>query len=320
MAGGEAASSEMVMKDQLPYRELILNGRKRTIYGSSADDPYFSTLANEGEWPFLRFCERYLRDEYNCLDIGANVGLMTSHMSEYCTSGKIICVEPNRAIFSALQKNIEANGIKNAAAVNAAVSEQDGELRFTEESASGHIDPAGTAVVESVTLSTLLARHGIDRVDFIKMDVEGYEPVLLRGNLDVLKRDKPLVFLEFHSLALIMETRTEPLGFLEWILQSFAHVFMVTYRPPAPELLTRITPENVRALFYDNVMKHGCVDDLLVTDDPEKLTYCSDFPDRQSRRLQRENEIRRKASLPAFLLARAKTLWEPVSRSLQKRS
>jgi FkbM family methyltransferase len=277
-----ADKMRIMASDELPFRKLILNGQRRTIYGDSADDPYFSTLLDEGEWPFNHICRRYVRDDYNCIDIGANVGLMTLYIGSYCTAGKILAVEPNRAVFPALQKTIQANGMQNAIAVNVAINDRDGEVQFTEESAFGHIDPNGSAVLNAVTLATLMERHRMDRVDFIKMDVEGYEPIALRGALDILKRDKPLIFMEFNSIALIMETRTEPLTFLEWILDTFAFVYLLSYRPPATELLMRLTRANVRETFYNNVMKHGCVDDLVITDNPDRLALSKGFNEMQT--------------------------------------
>jgi FkbM family methyltransferase len=292
-------------EEKSPSRELILNGKKRTIYGSSADDLYFSTLCDEGEWPFNHFCQRYIRDDFNCVDIGANIGLMTLYISEYCTSGQIISVEPNRAVFRALQNTIKANGIKNASAVNAAIDEQDGEVRFSEDSAYGHIDPKGGALVEAMTFATLLERYKIDRVDFIKIDVEGHEPVILRTALDLIKRDKPLVFVEFNSFSLVMSNR-EPLSFLERLLETFAFVYAVTYRSPGSELLTRVTFENRKMFIQDNMLKHGCVDDLVVTDDAGKLTYVREVqPD--PRELQAGTSLRRSVSSAAAALLKKVT-------------
>jgi FkbM family methyltransferase len=261
---------------ELPSRELILNGRKRKVYGSAQDDHYFSTLADESEWPFIRFCERYVRDHYNCLDIGANIGLMTLYIADYCTSGRIISVEPNRLVFSALQSTLRANEVANAVPVNAAITERDGEVRFAEDSAYGHIEPSGNAVVEGITLATLLERCRMDRVDFIKMDVEGHEPVILRAARDLLKRQRPLIFLEFNSWSLI-QNHVEPLGFLEWVVREFASVHAVRHGPSAPDLLTRVTAENVKSIMFDNLMKRGCVDDLVATDDVSKLNPVRDI-------------------------------------------
>jgi FkbM family methyltransferase len=175
-------------------------------------------------------------------------------------------------VFRALQNTIRANGIKNASAVNVAIDERDGQVRFAEDSAYGHIDPKGGALVDAMTFATLLERYKMDRVDFIKIDVEGHEPVIARTALDLIKRDKPLVFLEFNSFSLVL-SNMQPMAFLEWLLETFAFVYAVTYRSPGPELLTRVTFENRKMFILDNMLKHGCVDDLVVTDDAGKLIY-----------------------------------------------
>jgi FkbM family methyltransferase len=294
--------------DKLPSRELILNGRKRKVYGSAPDDHYFSTLSDESEWPFIRFCQRYVREDYNCLDIGANVGLMTIYISDYCTSGSVICIEPNRAVFSALQKTLRANAIANAFPVNAAITERDGNLRFAEDSAYGQIDASGNAIVEGLTLATLLERCKMDRVDFIKMDVEGHEPVILRAALDLVKRLRPLIFLEFNSWSLI-QNHIEPLGFLEWIVEEFAFVHALHHGPSTPNLLTPVTAENVKDVMFNNLLKHGCVDDLVVTDDISRLSPVRDIQLGE----QKAVASRRSSVFPA-----AEALFKKISRWTRK--
>jgi FkbM family methyltransferase len=303
---------------KLASRELILNGRKRKLYGSAADDPYFSTLLDESEWPFIHFCQRYIRDDYNCVDIGANIGLMTLYISDYCRSGRIISVEPNRAVFQALQNTIKANAIGNAVPVNVAVTDRDGEVRFSEDSAYGHINSGGNTVVEGITLATLLRRCEMDRIDFLKIDVEGHEPVILRAALEVIKRDKTLIFVEFNSWSLILN-HTEPFGFLEWIVATFGYVYVVSHRLPATELLTRITPENVRAILQDNLLKNSCVDDLVITNDASRLAYSEHFLNKRFRDMQMENaELRRKTSQRLPGLTSATALLRNLSGSLTR--
>jgi hypothetical protein len=65
----------------------------------------------------------------------------------------------------------------------------------------------------------------------------------------------------------------QPLAFLEWLLETFAFVYAITYRSPGSELLTRVTFENRKMFIQDNMLKHGCVDDLVVTDDAGRLTH-----------------------------------------------
>jgi hypothetical protein len=99
----------------------------------------------------------------------------------------------------------------------------------------------------------------------------------------------------------------KPLGFLEWLLETFAFVYAVTYRSPGSELLNRVTFENRKMFIQDNMLMHRCVDDLVVTDDAAKLTYVRDVqPD--PREPKAETSLRRSISSAAEALLK-KVSW-----------
>lgn len=277
----------MTSEAPLATRQIKFLGKDRTIAGISAEDPYFSGLHDDYEWPFKHFCRRYIREGYNCVDIGANIGLMSMYISEFCRPGRVVSAEPNRRVFSALQRNLATNGAHNVTPFNVALNERDGDIRFQENSAYGRVDERGDAVIEGVTFSTLLQRAGLDRVDFVKIDVEGFEPVVLRSALDQLRIHKPLIFMEFNTWALLSGTRTEPLGFMEWILNTFAMVHVV--QPDSPDLLRRVTIDEVESFIEDNIFKHGSLNDLVITDDPERMAYSAAYLDARFNELQLEN-------------------------------
>ncbi len=57
-----------------------------------------------------------------------------------------------------------------------------------------------TQSVEAVSLDEYVQRHGMKKVDFVKIDVEGAEASVLEGFTNVLNRDKPLVLMKVHEL------------------------------------------------------------------------------------------------------------------------
>ena len=271
----------------LVTRQIKLLDKDRTIAGIATDDPYFSGLHDDYEWPFKHFCRRYLREGYDCVDIGANIGVMSLYISEFCRPGRVVSAEPNRRVFSALQRNLKVNGATNVTPFNVALNDHDGEIRFQENSAYGRVHDSGDAVVEGVTFATLLQRAGLESVDFVKIDVEGFEPVVLRSALDQLKRHRPLVFMEFNTWALLSGSRTEPIGFIEWILNTFAAVYVV--QSHSPDLLRRLTIADAESFVEDNIFKHGSVNDLVFTDDPERMAYSQGYLDSKFSELQLEN-------------------------------
>jgi FkbM family methyltransferase len=141
------------------------------------------------------------------VDIGANVGALTVFAG--VRGARVLAVEPSPENLVALRRNIARNGLGDVAVAEVAVADADGTrtLYFDAlagadrifETGLGGVDPRGSVEVETVTLETLLARHGVDRVDFLKIDCEGAEGLILPsvspGTFERVRR----IALEFHD-------------------------------------------------------------------------------------------------------------------------
>ena len=129
-------------------------------------------------------------------DIGACVG---DHTDFYLSLGKrVLAVEPNPIAFKCLEHNCP-----KAKLLNVAASDTKGELRFTclENLGASRVLQDGEIAVPSVRLDEVDA---YDRVDFVKLDSEGYEPFVLRGMEKIIQKFKPLVFTEVNRGALAL--------------------------------------------------------------------------------------------------------------------
>lgn len=78
-----------------------------------------------------------------------------------------------------------------------------------------------------ITPEMLLKRCDDRLPDFIKVDCEGFEPVILKQAADQIWRSNAPVHLEFNSWCLLHQSRSHPLDFLNWILDSFPETFIV---------------------------------------------------------------------------------------------
>jgi hypothetical protein len=113
-----------------------------------------------------------------------------------------------------------------------------------------------------VTVSTVDAeadKLGLPKLDFIKIDVEGFECDVLAGAKETLERYKPQVFIEFNSFTLIAFRNLNPRAFLDQILATFPHVYMMR----EGERVEIRSEDAQLAFIHDNLVKHGSVDDLL---------------------------------------------------------
>lgn len=165
-----------------------------------------------------QFREIFLRNSYYfksarqkplVLDCGANIGMATLYFKSLYPQSEIIAFEPDAINFAILSKNIATNGFsKDVKLVNAALWPDDGgvtlygkagdlwrvELKTTaKDAACRRVDAVAYAVP-----SVRLAEYIETEVDFMKMDIEGAEFLVIRDSENTLPKVKEVV-LEFHG-------------------------------------------------------------------------------------------------------------------------
>lgn len=153
-------------------------------------------------------------------DIGANVGYYSLIAAKLVgNNGKVYAFEPEPENYELLVRNIEINGYTNVVPVNKAVSNECGKTKLfiNRVSSSRHsfsqnnvTDEAGSVEVEIITLDEFFKG---EKVDFIKMDVEGAEGLILDGARQILSQDRLTIIMEFWPTGL-NNLGTDPLGLL----------------------------------------------------------------------------------------------------------
>lgn len=161
------------------------------------------------------------------VDIGANIGYYTLIAAELVgENGKVFAFEPEPENYSLLVRNIEANGYKNVLPLRKAVSNRVGTTRLflcPYGNKGWHRiydsqDGWNSIEIETVTLDGFF-KDKEDRIDVIKMDVEGAEMAILQGMSHILKRNDNLkIFTEFLP-ALLEKFGSSPEGYLNQLLK-----------------------------------------------------------------------------------------------------
>ncbi len=165
---------------------------------------YWSYRTNIPE-PERIFVEHCLADisggKGTAFDIGANVGVFTCLMASQ--GHTVYSFEPIPETFCRLKNNVKFNGLLGRVQLNClAVGKEQGLVTFhIEENASatnrlavpGPLTAdksASTQLVAAVGLDGYCSGQGIQRIDFVKLDVEGMEPYVLQGGRELLKQRK----------------------------------------------------------------------------------------------------------------------------------
>ncbi len=153
------------------------------------------------------------------LDLGAHLGVVALVAARL--GAEVIAVEAAPGNAACLRASRDANGLSNLHVVGAAVSDRPGVVLFREDGAYGQVTTeSGPGVVEvrAAPVVELLRERGLDRVDVVKMDVEGHEPQAIEGMRTLLERpDAPPVVFESnrHTLHRVGATPADLLTLFE---------------------------------------------------------------------------------------------------------
>jgi FkbM family methyltransferase len=214
-------------------------GAIHNVHGSTMD------IAYQYGWDYAIYHEIYNLGDYEhpresdekrvkvrpgdvVVDLGGNIGVFTRY-AYHMGASKIITFEPDRRYFKILKQNSPPNVIL----FNAAVGNEVGKLRLTESAHLGgsnlwhHNDPTTTQYdVNTYTLNYLLDNGLIDKIDFLKVDIEGSEIIALEGISDEHLSNIRNVAVEYHHEHLRFDdvlrnnfiTRLNRLGFNSYML------------------------------------------------------------------------------------------------------
>jgi FkbM family methyltransferase len=191
------SDNNLIFEKKVKYRDILVN---KPIVDFTNEEPIYMNYKEffvDGIYSGLNL------DNLNVvIDIGANVGLFTKYM--LCKSAKkVFCYEPNKSAFESLSKNYKNNS--SVSLNNLAVSTNNDKLRL-------YLDPNNTLVssakrntsnfydVDSITLKQIFDQNNIDKVDLIKIDIEGMEYELVENMDDEIFNKVDSFIIEYHDL------------------------------------------------------------------------------------------------------------------------
>lgn len=150
-----------------------------------------------------------LKEGDNFIDIGAHVGQITLEAARIVgKNGKVFSFEPHPKTFAQFEHNIALNNFNNITACNFGLGDEVGEfyVEVIDENNAGMNritkDNKSNISVEVKILDDYLLNTDIKKVDFIKVDVEGFEYKVLKGAENTLLKWHPVLFVELDDVTL----------------------------------------------------------------------------------------------------------------------
>lgn len=173
------------------------------------------------------------------IDVGANIGYYTLIFAQLVgSSGKVFAFEPEPKNFEILKKNIEINNYQNIVAEQKIVSDKSGivKLFIAEHGIVGHrINQQKSSQkfieVESIILDNYIKKLNLDnKINFIKIDVEGSEPKVLEGAKEIMQKSNQLkIFTEFNREA-VEEYGIEPKEMIDLFYRNGFKIYLPNYK------------------------------------------------------------------------------------------
>lgn len=156
----------------------------------------------------LLFLNKFLKPEMVVADVGANIGVFTTFIAKRVKNGKVIAFEPVPVIYEQLKENIKLNNFTNVILRKEGLANQKGisfihEIESSNEGLStlfpGDLKTARKTEINLFPLDELFPEFSLNRLDLIKIDIEGGELPALKGMEKLISTFKPSILVEINQ-------------------------------------------------------------------------------------------------------------------------
>jgi FkbM family methyltransferase len=249
-------TSGNLTKENFISRELYIDKIKYLFEG---DVRYLGTQCEDYDPTLITIFKTFCHENACVLDLGANIGITSIALANICKKGKVAAVEPVPITFKMLQSNVKKANLNNISLHNFAIGNKKGEIAMqlrTDFLAGAFVADRYQADYQHQTvnvniecLDDIFDQFGYNRLDFIKMDLEGYELFALEGAKKTINKFKPIVYLEMNHWCLNVFYRITLPEFKERLQSLFPYIFAIEY----PSYLDFTTVDNFYHIAHEHI-------------------------------------------------------------------
>ena len=216
--------------------EISYEGQTYSIVATNNEDHIAKQIAMSGTFyeldllEYMRSVRPWMKGD-TAVDVGANIGNHSLYFGQFLFE-HVFSFEPNAELFEILGDNLGGRGaIHHLIPMAAGAHEGSGDFIKGPDwnSGMGRAVP-GAGSIRFTTLDKVLHRQS---VAFVKIDVEGGELGVLNGGLELLKTQKPHLFIECSTPAALTQIRAflAPLGYSSLSRWAATPVYHFAYHP-----------------------------------------------------------------------------------------
>jgi FkbM family methyltransferase len=187
--------------------KTVFSSFGRTKFVSLSNDGFIGkSIQDYGEWSYgeVDLLAKLISADENVLEVGANIGGHSVFIArDVCASGTLYAFEPRRILFQMLCANLSINNLENVRCFQLAVGER-AEVFFEGSLNTTRLCNAGAFTLKEIAgnkekIQVIKLDDMMDdfmTLSLIKADIEGYELDLLNGAPRLIKRDRPILYIE----------------------------------------------------------------------------------------------------------------------------
>lgn len=189
---------------KIVLRNVSCNGKSFVLWLRVNDPSHYDLARGVYEGVVVKWLHENLKPGDVFLDIGANIGFYSVCASSLVgPSGLVVAIEADPKVAENLTRNFDANHLSNARALSGAVTDIVGTVRLGRAPASGwtglyYAKADEWVEVEAFTGDAVFRSLGVEKIDAIKVDVEGAEGHVLAGMTELLGKVGPRLLIEVH--------------------------------------------------------------------------------------------------------------------------
>jgi FkbM family methyltransferase len=208
-----------------------------------AETEFLAYYTGEYDTRNIRSALRLVQPHWTILDVGANIGFWSVPLAHALKqSGRLHCFEPVPSNFRLLTANVKRNCVAATVDVHQlGLSDRSGNVQISlREDFAGGSDTGNAAIVidgndsrfqcvqaEVRPLDALFDSLSLNRLDFVKVDIEGHEHKFLVGAAQAIARFRPILFMEINDQYYERQGLDPTALFQDWLLE---HTYVAALR------------------------------------------------------------------------------------------